>query len=130
MTKEQRDEINRLYAALLNFLSFGYDSEYQKGESAIRQLEKLCSLALKGQPREPKPMINQEGQMKDSTPTESLKPVALEMCRHRKMWIIAGGCWYWCYECGAVRQARHNEAIGPWIKPVGKGGENPADELV
>lgn len=56
-------------------------------------------------------------------------------CRHNKMWVIAGGYWYWCYECGAIREAQASETdngtypIGPWIKPVGKGGENPYDKL-
>lgn len=56
-------------------------------------------------------------------------------CRHNKMWIIAGGYWYWCYECGALREARQSDKVngsypvGPWIKPVGKGGENPHEKL-
>lgn len=51
------------------------------------------------------------------------------------MWIIAGGYWYWCYECGAIREAQRvnigsdSHPVGPWIKPVGKGGENPSDKL-
>jgi len=40
-------EINRLVAALRNFLSFGYDGEYQKRESAIEQLTKMEKLARK-----------------------------------------------------------------------------------
>lgn len=58
-----------------------------------------------------------------------------DSCRHRKMWIIASGHWFWCYECGAVRQAKPSDKVngthpvGPWIKPVGKDGENPSDKL-
>lgn len=51
-------------------------------------------------------------------------------CRHRRYWVIGGFCW--CYECGAVRQIRdvagtnQFEFAWPrWVKPVGKGGDNP-----
>lgn len=45
--------------------------------------------------------------------------------RHRKCWIIAGGYWLWCYECGAIRR---NVPAGQddWVYPVGAKGENPA----
>lgn len=47
--------------------------------------------------------------------------------RHRNCWIIAGGYWLWCYECGAVRQ---NATKGTWTYPTGPGGRNPAlDEV-
>lgn len=56
-------------------------------------------------------------------------------CRHSRMWIIAAGYWFWCYECGALRQAEQSKSvngsypIGPWIRPVGKSGENPYEKL-
>jgi hypothetical protein len=57
-----------------------------------------------------------------------------QYCRHRAMWIIAGGYWSWCYECGAIQQNRVIEPnacvpVTNWVKPVGKGGENPHDKL-
>lgn len=44
--------------------------------------------------------------------------------QHRRLWIIAGGAWLWCYECGAIRL----NAAGPkrWHVPTGPNGENPA----
>lgn len=59
----------------------------------------------------------------------------MDRCRHSKAWIICGGFWMWCYECGAVRQMGQSKTVngcypvGPWIKPVGKGGENPYGKL-
>lgn len=54
-----------------------------------------------------------------------------DRCRHHKNWVVHLLCW--CYECGAIRKLRyitgnagsHLEAASGWIKPVGKGGENP-----
>lgn len=47
--------------------------------------------------------------------------------RHRheqSMWLIAGGHWMWCYQCGAIRAtAAHGQR---WDKPTGVGGPNPA----
>jgi hypothetical protein len=46
--------------------------------------------------------------------------------RHRheqSMWIIAGGAWLWCYQCGAIRP---NKPGTRWQKPSGLGGPNPA----
>lgn len=47
--------------------------------------------------------------------------------RHRhdhSMWLIAGGNWMWCYQCGAIR---NSSAFGErWEKPTGIGGINPA----
>ena len=50
-----------------------------------------------------------------------------EQKRHRherSMWLIAGGCWMWCYQCGAIR--RTSDYGAKWEKPSGIGGENPA----
>ena len=50
-----------------------------------------------------------------------------EQKRHRherSMWLIAGGYWMWCYQCGAIRLASDHGA--KWEKPTGIGGENPA----
>jgi len=52
-------------------------------------------------------------------------------CRHNKYWVIAGGYWLWCYECGAIRKMKPvgNNGVSPewkrWQKPVGKDGGNP-----
>jgi len=50
-----------------------------------------------------------------------------EQKRHRherNMWVIAGGYWLWCYQCGAIRLASaHGKK---WDKPTGIGGINPA----
>jgi hypothetical protein len=50
--------------------------------------------------------------------------------RHRheqSMWLIAGGYWFWCYQCGAVRlnPAKSGDPTR-WQKPSGIGGPNPA----
>lgn len=55
-------------------------------------------------------------------------------CRHYHTWIIAGGYWEWCYECGAVRELRPfgTNSCAPhstWVRPVGRNGENPYDKL-
>lgn len=56
-----------------------------------------------------------------------------ERCRHNKSWLIACGLIEWCYECGAFRKMypvkQDVYPLGIWIKPVGKGGENPSDKL-
>lgn len=59
-----------------------------------------------------------------------------ERCRHNKSWFIANGLIEWCYECGAFRRLSRIEGernlvypSGIWIKPVGKGGENPFEKL-
>lgn len=54
-----------------------------------------------------------------------------QRCRHKKTWLVSGGSLEWCYECGAIRGMRHigGNSVAPdskWVKPVGKGGENPA----
>ena len=46
---------------------------------------------------------------------------------HRGMWLIAGGNWCWCYECGAVRTNPPQYKRQPWYYPTGIGGENPAN---
>lgn len=53
-------------------------------------------------------------------------------CRHNRNWIIAGGYWLWCYECGAIRVNSNKPEIEvrghmvKWVTPVGIGGANPA----
>jgi hypothetical protein len=54
-------------------------------------------------------------------------------CRHDKYWAVYDGYLLWCYECGAIRSMTRLKSDsntfgpdGPWIKPVGKGGKNPA----
>jgi len=51
-----------------------------------------------------------------------------EQKRHRheqSMWLIAGGYWAWCYQCGAIK--RNPPLPGEkWQKPTGIGGINPA----
>jgi hypothetical protein len=47
-----------------------------------------------------------------------------ERCKHRRRWLLVSdsvGQLQWCYECGAIRDAGEQ-----WIRPTGKGGENPA----
>jgi hypothetical protein len=44
--------------------------------------------------------------------------------KHRKCWIIGGGVWLWCYECGAI--APNASKTGGWTYPVGPDGRNPA----
>ena len=51
-------------------------------------------------------------------------------CRHRQSWIVAGGCYEWCYQCGAFRRLAEItptlvEATSPWCKPTGPDGDNP-----
>lgn len=56
--------------------------------------------------------------------------------RHeRTSWFIGGidGGVFWCYQCGAIRQAKSCGGNGiayadgsKWEKPTGIGGENPA----
>jgi hypothetical protein len=47
--------------------------------------------------------------------------------------MLMDGFCEWCYACGAIRPMQRVEGIsngfapaGKWVKPVGKGGENPA----
>ncbi len=57
-------------------------------------------------------------------------------CRHdRNMWVMCGGWMWWCYVCGAIREARAikpNSTVprGKWIKPTGDKNNNPADKLL
>lgn len=56
-----------------------------------------------------------------------------QRCRHRRYWLYAVrglAELLWCYECGAIREKEINAGWGPWTKPVGKGGENPALKLL
>lgn len=52
--------------------------------------------------------------------------------RHdRSSWLIAGGYIHWCYQCGAWQQMKRVSENGfapdgPWHKPTGIGGPNPA----
>jgi hypothetical protein len=53
-----------------------------------------------------------------------------DRCRHRNLWLIAGGSYEWCYQCGAIRTLREsgiNQLMpsSPWCSPTGKDGENP-----
>jgi len=57
----------------------------------------------------------------------------LQPHRHdRSSWLIAGGYVEWCYQCGAWRQLVREHPgnvlrpAGPWNKPSGIGGSNPA----
>jgi len=51
-------------------------------------------------------------------------------CRHYGSWLLCGGIWEWCYQCGALRELK---PVGPntsapksrWVRPVGPKGENP-----
>lgn len=56
-----------------------------------------------------------------------IDPLPTPVPRHRhdqSMWLIAGGHWMWCYQCGAIRKTN---AFGDrWEKPTGLGGPNPA----
>ena len=52
-------------------------------------------------------------------------------CRHRESWLIAGGAYEWCYECGALRKMMISHPpnvvtpITQWTRPTGKKGANP-----
>lgn len=55
-------------------------------------------------------------------------------CRHKKTWVVFSGNGEWCYECGALRLMRRVkgtsnmiESASKWVRPVGKGGNNPYD---
>jgi hypothetical protein len=53
---------------------------------------------------------------------------------HRQsMWIVCGGHAFWCYQCGAWRPCRVETPntwvpTGPWQRPSGIGGPNPASK--
>jgi hypothetical protein len=57
-------------------------------------------------------------------------------CRHNKSWFVQDGRIEWCYECGAFREMTRLKCsniitpITPWVKPVGKGGENPFEAWI
>lgn len=66
-----------------------------------------------------------------------------DKCRHRKTWLLAGGHLEWCYECGAIRQMDKSIELNSvfvrvgddgrkarFIRPTGKGGDNPYKKLV
>lgn len=51
-------------------------------------------------------------------------------CRHYHTWLIAGGLFEWCYECGALRKMieiapAYLRNCTQWTRPTGKGGKNP-----
>lgn len=51
-------------------------------------------------------------------------------CRHRQSWLIAGGNYEWCYQCGAMRTCFESGIAqvspnSPWCTPTGPHGENP-----
>lgn len=51
-------------------------------------------------------------------------------CRHNGSWIIGGGTYEWCYECGAFRSLveagiAQITVTSPWCYPQGIGAENP-----
>ena len=51
-------------------------------------------------------------------------------CRHRNSWLIAGGAYDWCYQCGALRTMFESgiaqvSPTSPWCVPTGPKGENP-----
>lgn len=51
-------------------------------------------------------------------------------CRHRDSWLIGGGCYEWCYRCGALRRMRELgiaqvEPDSLWVRPVGPSKPNP-----
>jgi len=54
-------------------------------------------------------------------------------CRHDShSWLLAGGYWEWCYQCGAVRKLipleRTANTLMPttqWLRPTGENGKNP-----
>ena len=55
----------------------------------------------------------------------------MKRCKHSRTCLTGGAIVYeWCYECGAIRRlveisANRFDAATYWIRPVGKGGENP-----
>jgi len=54
----------------------------------------------------------------------------MKRCKHNKTWLIAGGNYEWCYECGAIRVLRRTGVcectpVSPWCTPVGRGNGNP-----
>jgi hypothetical protein len=51
-------------------------------------------------------------------------------CRHRESWLIAGGAYEWCYQCGALRTMFESgiaqvTPTSPWCRPTGPKGVNP-----
>lgn len=51
-------------------------------------------------------------------------------CRHYGSWLIAGGNYEWCYQCGALRTMRETgiAQVSPtsqWQRPVGPDADNP-----
>lgn len=47
------------------------------------------------------------------------------LSKHRKCWVIGGGGFLWCYECGAIRPNAYGKL--KWAYPVGPKGDNPSD---
>jgi hypothetical protein len=50
--------------------------------------------------------------------------------RHEQnMWVIAGGRWRWCYQCGAIKSNTAPKGTR-WNVPTGIGGPNPTTLLL
>lgn len=61
---------------------------------------------------------------------DAVRVRAADRCRHRNSWLMSGGSWEWCYECGAVRRMFESgpAQVTPlldWCRPTGPRGENP-----
>lgn len=48
-------------------------------------------------------------------------------CKHRNCWILAGGNYLWCPDCGAIRRTEQSEKINgiypvwsKWLYPEGQ----------
>jgi hypothetical protein len=52
-------------------------------------------------------------------------------CRHKETWLISGGSYEWCYQCGALRKMMISyppnsvTPITQWTRPTGNKGTNP-----
>lgn len=60
----------------------------------------------------------------------------MSACRHRKTWLIAGGRWNWCWQCGALREMQNSDKgnfcfpVSDWQKPVGPKAQNPYGRVI
>ena len=51
-----------------------------------------------------------------TNPNEELKT-----CRHKDFWIMAGGVYCWCPDCGSIRRLHEDKwAWKRWLKPQGQ----------
>lgn len=65
------------------------------------------------------------------------KALKKKSCRHRNSWLIGGGRYEWCYECGAIRMIKPVHPEDPrcnqmtrassWALPR-PGQDNPFDK--